>query len=265
MRIIPLPAYNPGPYTGAGTNTYLLPGREPLLVDAGVGDPRHLHAVAAALGGRPLARVFVTHHHSDHVKGIAALAARWPGAVLLKRPWPERDAADGVPWRPLADGDELPAGDGCLRVVATPGHAPDHTCLFDPVNRVLFGGDLLVQDGTVVIPASHGGSLAQYLASLERVAALAPARVFPAHGPAIDDPQALVARYLAHRRDRERQILGAIARGARDLEAIVAEVYAGVSPDLAGAARESALAHLIKLQEEGRVVCDEAGRWRMAG
>ncbi len=263
MRVARLPAFNPGPYTGDGTNTYLVLGRAPLLVDAGVGDARHLDAIAAALAGRSLARVVVTHHHSDHVKGIGAVAARWPGALLLKCPWPERDAGDDVRWVPLADGEELPAGDGRLRVVATPGHAPDHACLFDPVSRVLFGGDLLVSGGTVVIPPSHGGSLAQYLASLERVAALAPARVLPAHGPVIEDPAALLARYLAHRREREAQVVQAIARGPCDLDAVVAGVYADVPADLAGAARENALAHLVKLEEEGRAARDEAGRWRL--
>jgi glyoxylase-like metal-dependent hydrolase (beta-lactamase superfamily II) len=264
VDIVRLPAFNPGPYTGDGTNTYLVCGRQPLLVEAGVGDPRHLEAIAAALGGRPLARVVVTHHHADHVAGIGAVAARWPGAWLAKRPWPERDAADPVRWMALADGDELPAGDGRLTVVATPGHAPDHLCLFDPASRTLFGGDLLVREGTVTIPASRGGSLVDYLASLERVAALAPVRVLPAHGPVIDDPCALVARYLAHRRDREAQIVQAIARAPRDLEAVVAEVYRGVPAALVGAARETALAHLRKLEAEGRAARDAAGRWRLA-
>ncbi len=253
MNLTLLPALNPGPLTGPGNNTYLLPGPEPLLVDAGVGDPRHLDHLAEALGGAPLARVVVTHHHSDHASGAAAIAARWPGVTLLKMPWPERDGRDGVVWTPLADGDVIPAGGVRLEVVWTPGHAPDHVCLLEPAARVLFGGDLLVARDTVVIPASHGGSLAEYLASLARVRALAPARVLPAHGPAIDDPIALIDRYVEHRRRRDTQILRALAPGPLTPADIVARVYVGLKPELVDFARESVLAHLVKLEGDGRV------------
>jgi glyoxylase-like metal-dependent hydrolase (beta-lactamase superfamily II) len=261
VRVICLPAYNPGPYTGGGNSTYLLTGREPLLVDAGVGDARHLDELAAALAGQALARVVVTHNHSDHAKGVEGIAARWPGASLLKKPWPERDARYAAAWARLGDGDRVPAGDGWLRAIETPGHAPDHVCLWDSEARVLFGGDLLVRDGTVVIPATHGGSLSQYLRSLEKVLALAPARVLPAHGPPIENPDVVIRRYLAHRRAREVQILRALEEGHRDLDAMVPQVYGALRPEIADAARESVLAHLVKLQEEGRATRDEGGRW----
>ncbi len=263
MHILVLPAFNPGPYTGEGNNTYLVPGREPLLVDAGVGDARHLDAIAAALDGQPLARVVVTHNHSDHIKGIEAVAARWPGAILLKRPWPEKDVKYSVAWRPLQEGDEVVAGEARLRVIETPGHAPDHVCLFEPSSRLLFGGDLLVRDGTVVIPPTFGGSLARYLKSLEKLLALGVSRVLAAHGREIEEPDALIRRYLAHRLQRQAQIVRALERGAADLDAIVAQVYVGLRPEVAAAAGESVLAHLIKLEEEGRAAKDAEGRWRV--
>jgi glyoxylase-like metal-dependent hydrolase (beta-lactamase superfamily II) len=263
QSLVTLPAFNPGPYTGQGNNTYLIVGREPMLVDAGVGDPRHLESVAAALDGVPLARVLVTHSHTDHIKGIEAVAARWPGAVLLKKPLPERDGRYAVRWTPVADRAVVPAGDIRLRVFETPGHAPDHLCLFDEASRVLFAGDLLMRRGTVMIPPTLGGSLAQYLRSLEKVLALLPSRVLPAHGPAFDEVADVIHRHLAHRLERQAQIVRALEEGATELDTIAARVYVGLREEIADAARETVLAHLIKLEEEGRARRDARGRWML--
>ena len=186
--------------TGAGNNTYLLGGEDAdALVDAATGEAAHLSALEQALGSDRLAQVLVTHAHQDHADGSEPIAARWPDAAFRKMPWPERDRAHAVTWKPIADDEVVPAGDGALRAVHTPGHAPDHLCFFDETGGTLFSADLVVPGTTVVIPASHGGSLSQYLASLRRVQALAPARMLPAHGEAIDDPQAILRAYLDHR------------------------------------------------------------------
>ncbi|MBI2834558.1 MAG: MBL fold metallo-hydrolase [Acidobacteria bacterium] len=253
MNVLRLHANNPSSYTGAGNNTYLLPGRVPVLIDAGTGDARHLAAVAGALGEASLRAVIATHAHPDHVGGARAMAARWPDAVFAKKPWPERDATSGVEWTPIADGDRIPAGDSVLVAIHTPGHAPDHLVFFDEDSRTLIGGDLLVAGGTVVIPASHGGSLRDYLASLRRVLSLAPTRVLPAHGPDIEDPARLIHAYLAHREQRDVQILEALAAGRSSVEAIVRRVYEGLDSALEGAAAETVLAHLQKLEQERRV------------
>ena len=259
MNAILIPGFNPGPYTGAGNNTWLLPGREPTLIDAATGVPRHLAALADALDGAPLSRVLVTHGHVDHASGAPALAARWAGVEFLKTPWPERDGEFRVDWRPLADGDVVKAGDDALRVLHTPGHAPDHICFFDEAEGTLFCGDLLIQGSTVVVPGSYGGSLADYLASLARIRELRPARVLPAHGPEIDDVAALVDRYVAHRRRRDEEILSALRGGRATQAAIVRVVYPDLAPELRGAAGESVLAHLRKLEAEGAVRRHGAG------
>src|SRR5690606_33300032 len=108
-------------------------------------------------------------------------------------------------WQPLRDGDVVPAGDVELHVVHTPGHAPDHLAFWEPSTQTLFSGDLVVPGTTVVIPANMEGSLSAYLQSLERVLALGPARLMPAHGSPVDDPQTLIRQYIAHRLERERQ------------------------------------------------------------
>ena len=154
-----IPAGNPSEWTGpSGNNTWLLPGREPALVDAGVGHAEHVEALAAALNGAPLVRVLITHWHPDHVKGLPALRDRWPGLVVV-------DAA----------GDPVPAGDGQLEIVPTPGHSPDHLCFFDREAGDLYCGDLARKGGTIVIPAQKGGRPA----GLPRVAG-ARARARPA-------------------------------------------------------------------------------------
>ena len=236
--------------TGSGNWTYFLPGRRPTLIDAGTGEQAHLDAIGAARLEGP-GHVVVTHAHSDHISGVRALAERWPSATFAKYPWPDKDERHHVLWQPLADGDVIEAGDGTLRVIHTPGHAPDHVALWEPDTRTLFSGDLVTQHTTVVILASAGGSLSQYLHSLKRVLQLAPTRLMPAHGGPIDDPEGIVRRYLEHRRQREVQVLTALEDGLHTVDAIAERIYVGLAELLMPMAKESVLAHLIKLQDEG--------------
>lgn len=262
MKPIALHAGNPGPMTGDGNWTWLIPGRTPTLIDAGVGAPAHLDALVLALADAPLAQVLVTHGHSDHASGAAAIAARFPGARFLKTPWPERDTRWGVTWEPVRDGDILAAGDTALTAIHTPGHAPDHLCLWHEPSRTLFGGDLAIRDTTVWIPSSARGDLRAYLQSLERVLALHPAHIFPAHGPVIDAPGPLLRGYIAHRADREREIVAALRAGDRTAAAIAARVYSTLHESLVPRAEETVAAHLEKLERDGRARCD-AGAWHI--
>jgi glyoxylase-like metal-dependent hydrolase (beta-lactamase superfamily II) len=245
--------------TGQGNWTYLFPGRRPALIDAGTGLPAHLQAIEGARATGP-GHVLVTHAHSDHASGASAIAARWPDATFSKYSWPGRDETYAVPWQPLTDGEIVAAGDDELQVVHTPGHAPDHVAFWHAGSKTLFAGDLVTPGTTVVILASHGGSLSQYLASLDRVLALAPARLLPAHGPPIDDPAAIIHDYVAHRLMREEQIVAALRAGVDTVDAIVQRIYVGLSAPLLPMAGESVLAHLRKLEDEGRASL-LADRW----
>ena len=238
--------------TGSGNWTYFLPGRHPVLIDAGVGEPSHLEEIARARSDGP-GHVIVTHAHSDHITGVTALAGRWPATTFAKRSWADRDAKYAVSWSPLHDGDVTPAGDGELQVIHTPGHAPDHIALWDPATRTLFSGDLVVIGTTVVIPASMGGSLSAYLQSLQRLLSLRPVRLLPAHGPVIEEPERVIESYIAHRREREQQIRAGLGDGLTTVEALVDRIYAGLTPALVPMARESVLAHLLKLEDEQAV------------
>lgn len=260
MKVVPIHAANPGPYTGSGNWTYLIPGERPVLIDAGVGHQAHLDELAASVAGGP-GEVIVTHAHSDHASGAPAIRARWPAARFSKHPWPERDARSDVVWHPLADGDTIATGQGPLAAIHTPGHSPDHMALWHADSRTLFVGDLLISGNTVFIPASSGGNLAAYLNSLQRLADLEPRRALPAHGPAIEEPIALIAYYLEHRRQREEQVLSALASGADTVDAITDQIYAGHATAVLPMARESVLAHLHKLIHDGRVGRDGERWW----
>jgi endoribonuclease LACTB2 len=260
MKAHALHAGNPGPFTGEGNWTYFIDGPEPVLIDAGVGVASHLEAVDAVAGTRDL-HLVVTHGHSDHIAGAPAIVERRPATRLSKMAWPERDR--GLTWAPLGDGDVIITGEGPLQVIHTPGHAPDHVCLWHAGSRTIFAGDMLVHGTTVMIPASHGGSLAAYLRSLERLLALNPRRALPAHGPAIDDPQALIRHYAEHRAARERQVLDALGAGAATIDDLLPRIYPDLKPALEPMARETILAHLMKLESEARVMRSDS-RWARA-
>ena len=249
--MLSIPAGNPSPWTGPeGNNTYLLTGAVPTLIDAGVGEPAHIEAVATALGGVALAQILITNSHSDHASGVPALTRRWPAASV-------RNLAPDA----CVDGESIAAGDTMLRALHTPGHAPDHFCFLDETTRDLFCGDLARRGGTIVIPASAGGNLVQYLASLRRIRALQPRRLIPGHGPVIDDAATLIDEYLRHRVEREAQVLAGLRAGATSVDALVGRIYTNLQPTVIRAAADSVLAHLIKLRDEGLAV-EQDGEWR---
>ena len=264
---IVLDADNPGPMTGAGNRTYLLASNgAAVLVDAGVGRAAHLAALERALADNhaSLQTVLVTHGHSDHVTGVPAIAKAHPQAVFAKYLWPAEEGPrgmSGIQWRPLSDGEEIGVGEARLKVVHTPGHSPDHVAFWHEAARRLYTGDLVIAGGSVMIEASRGGNLTQYLASLQRVLELDPRRLFPAHGPRVDDPPALVRASLEHRRKREQQVVAALEAGHRTVEAIAESIYDGLEPRLMPAARENVRAHLEKLAADA-VAADRDG-WRL--
>jgi glyoxylase-like metal-dependent hydrolase (beta-lactamase superfamily II) len=265
-------APNPSPFTYTGTQTYVVGEGEVAVVDPGPDLPAHLDAIAAALKDERVAAIVCTHTHRDHSPASRPLKAATGAPIVgcaalsLDDEGPRADEAFDVHYRPdrvLEDGDTV-GGDGwTLEAVATPGHTSNHLCLALKETGALFSGDHVMGWSTTVV-APPDGDMTAYMASLDRLLARDDRLYYPAHGPAVEDPQAHVRRLIEHRRGRERQILDQLARGEGRIEPMVAAMYAEVDPRLHPAAARSVLAHLIDLRRRG-VAQEEAGRWILAG
>jgi glyoxylase-like metal-dependent hydrolase (beta-lactamase superfamily II) len=233
MNVRDILAPNPGPFTLQGTRTYILDDR--VLIDPGPAIESHVEKLAAL---RPQT-ILITHRHGDHAPAAVPLK-RMTGARIVA---PEGVLDDVVDQR-VADGDVVEG----LEVIATPGHTREHVCYLTP-DGDLFTGDTILGFGTTTIfpPDGHMGD---YLRSLRKLRARAPRRIFPAHGPTRDDAVALIDEYIAHRLERESQVIEALPG---TIPALRARIYPDLDPRLEGGAEAQVLAHLIKLTEEGRV------------
>jgi len=249
-------APNPGLMSGAGTNTYIVGRGEVAIIDPAVADAVYVERVVREAGNRGRAAlVLVTHMHIDHIGGVAPVTEQLGVGVA---------AFADAPFvtRRLHDGEHITVGEATLRAIHTPGHASDHLCFELVEERAMFTGDVVAGFGTVVI-APPDGNMLDYMTTLERLRSLQPDRIYPAHGPVIDDPGAKLSEYIEHRRDRERQVVDALEAGLASIPKIVERIYAEVPKALHPVAERSILAHLEKLSSDGRVV--RAGDdWRLA-
>ncbi|RKS75387.1 glyoxylase-like metal-dependent hydrolase (beta-lactamase superfamily II) [Motilibacter peucedani] len=225
-------ADNPGPMTLEGTNTWVVDGPHGVLVvDPGPLDEQHLAAVRlAAASTGPVAGIVVTHRHADHAAGAERFAGL-TGAPLVA---------------PTADGQPLPGG--AARWLTTPGHTDDSGCVL--LDGAVLTGDTVLGRGTTVIDGRAGGSLADYLASLERLAGLGELTVLPGHGPVLPSLREVASALLAHRRERVEHVRAARLAGATTAEEVVAAVYPGLADDLTFAAVLSTQAALDHLDAE---------------
>ena len=240
------------------TNAYVLGSDPALLVDPAARTD-DLDALAT---DRDVGHVAVTHHHPDHVGAVADYAAAHDATVWARTGRAESfEAATGVePDRTFAEGTAIETGDGPVRVVDTPGHAPEHVAFAGEVDggdAALCCGDLAVAEGSVVVGAPEG-DLRAYLASLRRVYARGPDRLLPGHGLPIERTavRETAARLLAHRRDRERRVREAVESGAETVAGVTDAAY---EKDLSGVrdlAEATVRAHLEKLAVEGSVRWD---------
>jgi glyoxylase-like metal-dependent hydrolase (beta-lactamase superfamily II) len=243
MNITRIVAPNPGAFTGAGTNSYVLSADgEAAIIDPGPLLDSHLEAIREAVADLAVVGVLVTHHHLDHAPAANPLAAEFGVPSYGFGDYGGFQAISAV-----ADGDGVHVGTEMIEVLHTPGHTADSMCF--AVADGVFTGDTIKAGTTVVVE-----DMSAYLATLERLAELAPARIFPGHGDVIDAPTGVIAHYIAHRREREKQIAASLVGGPMTTSDVLADVYPDVDPALLLLARQSATAHLRKLVDDGRVL-----------
>ena len=258
-----LTAFNAGPMTGPGTNTWILGENEVAVLDPGPASSRHIANIVKKAPGR-IRWILTTHTHPDHSPGAALLAER-TSALLIGSPPPPGERQDRT-FRPAVkpeDGQEFDLGGFLLKAIATPGHASNQVCWWHAPQGVLFTGDHIMQGSTVVI-APPDGDMSAYMNSLERLLDLPIRAMAPGHGHWIDQPQQEIRGLIAHRQRRERKVVSAVeALGPVAPDALLGRVYDDVPGRLHPVAALSLEAHLLKLEREGRVR-RESHCWRLS-
>jgi glyoxylase-like metal-dependent hydrolase (beta-lactamase superfamily II) len=260
---------NPGPFTFTGTVSYIIGRDKVAIVDPGPDDEAHAKALLDAVKHETVTHIFVTHTHRDHSPNTRRIKQATGATVYAEGPHRvARAPYDGEPATTESGGDtdfmpdvrlkdgEVVEGDGfAIEAVATPGHAANHMAFALRGSSTLFAGDhVMGWSSTVVTPP--GGSMVDYMASLDKLAARSETLYFPGHGPEINDAPAFVRATIAHRKAREASILRRLAKGPADIPTLVRAIYIGLDERLVRAAGSSVLAHLEDLHARGVVACD---------
>lgn len=234
-------------------NVYLVVGgARGVLVDAGYGDAESVSArldYIKAVQPR-LEYVVLTHTHPDHMGGAAMLRERTGAKIVVHAAEAGRGgiAVDRV----VEDGDTLPLNGARLEVVHTPGHSPGHICLYLRPERILFSGDQVVGTGTTAMRPPEG-DMATYIESLKRLLSYDIAMICPGHGPPVKEARRKIEELIQHRLEREGQVMAGLSQGKATIRELVDDIYPELDSRLVPAAEGQVLAHLIKLEREGKV------------
>ncbi|WP_018012171.1 MBL fold metallo-hydrolase [Sinorhizobium medicae] len=257
---------NPGPFTFHGTNTYIVGHKSVAVIDPGPDDDAHFHALMNALQGREVTHIAVSHTHSDHSPLVRRLAGETGATVVGEgphraarplhagevNPFAESSDMDFVPDLALPNGARVEGDGWSLTAVATPGHTANHLAFALDTTDILFSADHVMAWATSIV-APPDGSMAEYMASLDKLLERDDRLFLPGHGGPVNEPASFVRALKAHRKMRERAVLERLRAGDRHIADMVKVIYASTDPRLHGAAALSMLAHIEDLIEQGRV------------
>ena len=286
-------ANNPSKFSYRGTGTYIVGHGHVVVIDPGPDLADHRSALATALAGDEVRAILVTHCHADHSPLSAWLQAETGAPTIAFGPHgavdtdPDDDeddddpddlgadaagsvtTSDGpdapketidvdfVPDLAVADGEIAAEFDGItMRAVHTPGHTSNHLCFSLDAEGALFSGDHVMGWSTTVV-SPPDGDMRAYIDSLRKVAGRTDSVLWPTHGNPIRHVAPFLDAYLAHRLEREAQVLAVVRSGLDRIPAMVAVLYADVRKELHKAAGRSVLSHLVKLVQDGLVACPD--------
>lgn len=252
--VIRLTAPNPGVMTGPGTNTYILGHERFTVLDPGPDHSGHIEQILEITQGK-IDSVVVTHTHLDHSPGTRSLKEK-TGCKLYGWPAPAGASQDQmfVPDEQPEHGSFIKTDAGTLKTLYTPGHASNHLCFLLIEQEMLFSGDHIMQGSTVVINPPDGDMKA-YLESLYSLLAEPVHFIAPAHGFLMGQPATIIDYLITHRLAREHKVAQALDKLAPvDLKDLTRKAYGDVPAAIHGVAARSALAHLLKLEADGRAV-----------
>ena len=264
--IVRLVAKNPSPYTFKGTNTYVVGTSTLAVIDPGPNDETHLENILTLAAGRKISHLLITHAHRDHSDGAKTLSKRINAPIaafgrdkIEQRVSPMERIRSALlvdysfkPDIPLQHGENIKSEDWELKILHTPGHAPDHLCFALDKSRVLFTGDHVMAWNTTVV-APPEGRMSEYISSLETLLERKDRLYLPGHGGRLENPARTVKAYLVHRQWREQAILAEIRRGSQCVSDILQKVYPNVEKEIQTAARFSILAHVEYLAERNLI------------
>ena len=256
-------AENPSPFTLYGTGTYIVGRGEVAVIDPGPADPAHISLLLEGLAGESISHILVTHTHTDHSPGCRLLQEHTDAKTYAYGPHGSGKLEQGVPveeggdmdFQPdqlVCDGEVLEGGDWSIKCVHTPGHTSNHMCYQFQERKALFTGDHVMGWSTSII-SPPDGDMGAYIASLQKLLERDDQVYWPTHGPSIEDPKPHVRGFIAHRHQREEQILACIGQGVHQIQDMVPLIYTELPEFMYPAAARSVLASVVHLVGKGQL------------
>jgi glyoxylase-like metal-dependent hydrolase (beta-lactamase superfamily II) len=247
-------ANNGGIFTGKGTNTYLIGKEDITLIDPGPNIPEHIDKILS-VGKNKIKRILVTHTHTDHSPAALPISKKlnipmFGRLVDRESQWEDETF---IPDNVLSHGDEILTDEYSLETIHTPGHASNHLCFYIKEIKCLLTGDHIM-DGSTVVIAPPDGNMTEYINSLRLLEEYEINYFAPGHGNIMKEPTKTINSIIRHRLSRESKVFRCVEKKQNsNINQLLLLVYDDVPEMLHPIAKMSLLAHLIKLEEDGKL------------